>query len=171
MLNSGIHSSIQERMNRVPSSFFFVMIKLLTTLKAHFYGTIHTGVLLLMTRKKIAGSFLEATVNNPFTATRSCPNNYQPHLLGRDVQICTSSDQELGASQSVGFFSCSVGNPLISGPNEVQSDHSGLVLVQGATCIILSPSTAIVKLASVLKWAALRKTLSTQASAISHTPV
>lgn len=56
-------------------------------------------------------------MNNPFTATPSCPLYYQPLRFGGDVRLCTSSDYELGASQSVkfgGFFSCSVGNPLVS---------------------------------------------------------
>jgi hypothetical protein len=66
------------------------------------------------------GGYFSMMMNNPFTATRSCPLYYQAHQFGGEVSLCTSSDRELGASQSVkfgGFFSCSVGNPLATGSN------------------------------------------------------
>ena len=71
-------------------------------------------------RAYLFGGYFSTMTNNPFTATPSCPLYYQPQRFGRDASLCTSSDYELGTSQSVkfgGFFSCLVGNPLATGPN------------------------------------------------------
>ena len=78
---------------------------------------------------QLFGGYYSLMVTNPFTSTRSCPTYYQPHLFGRSIQLCTSSDLELGASRSVkfgGFFSCFVGNPLVNGPY-VGSDSSSWI--------------------------------------------
>lgn len=52
---------------------------------------------------------------NPLTKTQACPTHFFPLTLFGDLQVCVSSDLELGGSQAVpfgGFFSCQVGNPL-----------------------------------------------------------
>lgn len=77
-------------------------------------------------REKLYGGYYSALAFNPFTASRSCPSFYQSSSFGKDVKICTSSDLELGGPSAIkfgGFFSCTVGNPLVDGPN-VTTDGS-----------------------------------------------
>ena len=70
------------------------------------------------------GGYFSSLKNNPFTNTRACPLYYQPLRFGKDNEICTTSEYELGFSRSVkfgGFFSCFVGNPIVDGPNTTRN--------------------------------------------------
>nr|XP_004667642.2 macrophage-expressed gene 1 protein-like [Jaculus jaculus] len=61
------------------------------------------------------GVFSSKSVN-PVTNAQSCPAGYIPLSLFESLKVCASLDYELGYKFSVpfgGFFSCSVGNPLV----------------------------------------------------------
>ncbi|XP_069486159.1 macrophage-expressed gene 1 protein-like [Ambystoma mexicanum] len=52
---------------------------------------------------------------NPLTSTQSCPFSFFPLKLLVDLEVCVSSDFEMGYQYSApfgGFFSCEEGNPL-----------------------------------------------------------
>lgn len=53
---------------------------------------------------------------NPLTNAQSCPAGYFPLRLFENLKVCASQDYEIGYRFSVpfgGFFSCTVGNPLV----------------------------------------------------------
>lgn len=54
---------------------------------------------------------------NPLTNAQSCPAGYFPLRLFENLKVCASQDYELGYRFSApfgGFFSCTVGNPLVN---------------------------------------------------------
>ncbi|EHA98796.1 Macrophage-expressed gene 1 protein [Heterocephalus glaber] len=54
---------------------------------------------------------------NPMTNEQSCPAGYTTLSLFETLKVCVTQDYELGYRLSVpfgGFFSCAVGNPLVS---------------------------------------------------------
>ncbi|XP_004683485.1 PREDICTED: macrophage-expressed gene 1 protein [Condylura cristata] len=68
----------------------------------------HSGLL-------FGGLFSEKSIN-PLTNSQSCPAGYIPLRLFESLKVCVSQDYELGNRFSVpfgGFFSCTVGNPLV----------------------------------------------------------
>ncbi|KAK2100406.1 Macrophage-expressed protein 1 protein [Saguinus oedipus] len=68
----------------------------------------HSGML-------FGGLFSSKSIN-PMTNAQSCPAGYFPLRLFENLKVCTSQDYELGSRFAVpfgGFFSCTVGNPLV----------------------------------------------------------
>lgn len=62
------------------------------------------------------GVFTDKSIN-PMTNAQSCPAGYIPLSLFESLKVCVSQDYELGYRFSVpfgGFFSCIMGNPLVS---------------------------------------------------------
>ena len=61
------------------------------------------------------GGFYTSSDANPFVGSKSCPKFFMPLHFGEDIEICVSSNYELGSAYSVpfaGFESCTTGNPL-----------------------------------------------------------
>ena len=72
------------------------------------------------------GGYYTSDQSNPFTGTMSCPQHFLPIHFGEDIQVCVSSDYELGSAAAVpfaGFQSCRNGNPLAA-PTAVRNDSS-----------------------------------------------
>ena len=67
---------------------------------------------------------------NPVTQSMSCPNHFYPLHIGNDMEVCVSTEYELGYAYSIpfaGFYSCNVGNALAAGKlktNNVTSKSS-----------------------------------------------
>ncbi|XP_055995124.1 macrophage-expressed gene 1 protein [Sorex fumeus] len=62
------------------------------------------------------GLYSEKSIN-PLTNAQSCPAGYFPLALFESLKVCVSQDYELGSKFSVpfgGFFSCVIGNPLVT---------------------------------------------------------
>ncbi|XP_008053601.1 macrophage-expressed gene 1 protein [Carlito syrichta] len=63
------------------------------------------------------GGLFSSKSINPVTNAQSCPTSYLPLRLFENLKVCVSQDYELGNRFSVpfgGFFSCTVGNPLVN---------------------------------------------------------
>uniref|UniRef100_A0A8C0W8B8 Macrophage-expressed gene 1 protein n=2 Tax=Castor canadensis TaxID=51338 RepID=A0A8C0W8B8_CASCN len=63
------------------------------------------------------GGLFSSKSINPMTNAQSCPAGYIPLSLFESLKVCISQDYELGYRFSVpfgGFFSCTVGNPLVT---------------------------------------------------------
>ncbi|XP_003920504.1 macrophage-expressed gene 1 protein-like [Saimiri boliviensis] len=68
----------------------------------------HSGLL-------FGGLFSSKSIN-PVTNAQSCPTSYFPLKIFENLKVCVSQDYELGSRFAVpfgGFFSCTVGNPLV----------------------------------------------------------
>lgn len=62
------------------------------------------------------GGLFSSKSINPMTNAQSCPAGYFPLSLFESLKVCVSQDFELGYKFLVpfgGFFSCTVGNPLV----------------------------------------------------------
>uniref|UniRef100_A0A2K6L121 Macrophage-expressed gene 1 protein n=1 Tax=Rhinopithecus bieti TaxID=61621 RepID=A0A2K6L121_RHIBE len=62
------------------------------------------------------GGLFSSKSINPMTNAQSCPAGYFPLRLFENLKVCVSQDYELGSRFAVpfgGFFSCTVGNPLV----------------------------------------------------------
>uniref|UniRef100_A0A2K6AXY0 Macrophage-expressed gene 1 protein n=1 Tax=Macaca nemestrina TaxID=9545 RepID=A0A2K6AXY0_MACNE len=62
------------------------------------------------------GGLFSSNSINPMTNAQSCPAGYFPLRLFENLKVCVSQDYELGSRFAVpfgGFFSCTVGNPLV----------------------------------------------------------
>ncbi|KAL5969825.1 Macrophage-expressed gene 1 protein [Taenia solium] len=60
------------------------------------------------------GIYTDTTVN-PITKAQSCPSYYEVQSIGRRIQVCVSTDIEMGLRYSLafgGFYACQSGNPL-----------------------------------------------------------
>ncbi|KAM5247291.1 macrophage-expressed gene 1 protein-like [Ctenodactylus gundi] len=63
------------------------------------------------------GGLFSSDSTNPVTGAQSCPESFLSLRLFRTLTVCVSQDAELGSAFSVpfgGFFSCTVGNPLVN---------------------------------------------------------
>ena len=72
------------------------------------------------------GGYYTSDQSNPLTGTMSCPKYFLPIHFGEDIQICVSSDYELGSVRAIpfaGFQSCHTGNPLAA-PRAIRNDSS-----------------------------------------------
>lgn len=70
------------------------------------------------------GGFYTSTTSNPITGSMQCPRYFIPLHFSEDIQVCVSSDYELGYSNSIpfaGFESCQAGNPLAASSSVQQT--------------------------------------------------
>ncbi|XP_069484966.1 macrophage-expressed gene 1 protein-like [Ambystoma mexicanum] len=61
------------------------------------------------------GGIYSSSMINPLTNAQSCPSSFFPLKLLDDLNVCVSSNHDMGYQHSVpfgGFFSCEEGNPL-----------------------------------------------------------
>ncbi|EUB62738.1 Macrophage-expressed gene 1 protein [Echinococcus granulosus] len=61
------------------------------------------------------GGIYTDTTMNPITKAQSCPPYYEVQSVGRRIQLCLSTDFEMGRRYSLafgGFYTCQSGNPL-----------------------------------------------------------
>lgn len=61
------------------------------------------------------GGIYTDTTMNPITKAQSCPPYYEVQSVGRRIQVCVSTDIEMGRRYSLafgGFYACQSGNPL-----------------------------------------------------------
>ncbi|VDM33355.1 unnamed protein product [Hydatigera taeniaeformis] len=61
------------------------------------------------------GGLYTDTTTNPITKAQSCPPYYEVQSVGRRIQVCVSTDFEMGHRYSLafgGFYACQSGNPL-----------------------------------------------------------
>ncbi|XP_040586997.1 macrophage-expressed gene 1 protein [Mesocricetus auratus] len=74
------------------------------------------------------GVFTDKSIN-PVTNEQSCPDSYFPLSLFENLKVCVSMDHELGHKFSVpfgGFFSCTMGNPLVNSSTSIDLRESFL---------------------------------------------
>ena len=107
LLNSGLYSVTRTYSRREEDcTFFFFYSDEVTYYNEATFVRYHTYWCIVTNESQVDqgqlfGGYYSLMVTNPFTSTRSCPTYYQPHLFGRSIQLCTSSDLELGASNQL----------------------------------------------------------------------
>ncbi|XP_073723487.1 macrophage-expressed gene 1 protein-like [Misgurnus anguillicaudatus] len=87
------------------------------------------------------GGLFGPSLQNPFTKSRSCPDNFfAQKLLSNGIMVCLSKDYTTGTKSSVpfgGFFSCQSGNPLAQSQSRCPPQFSQQLATISDGCEIL----------------------------------